>query len=147
MKNRTTFRVIYKDTDAEGVVYYANYLGWFEAGRGELLREHNISLTDLKNKENLVFAVRDLQCEYLKPAVYDDEIIVETEIANLSPARIVFSQKIIRKKDSEILTQATTTLFPINLKTFKPTRMPESVSRQISEFISMSNRSQETTSS
>ena len=125
--------MIYKDTDAEGVVYYANYFGWFEAGRTELLRENNISLIDLKNKENIVFAVKDLQCEYLKPAVYDDEIVVETEIADLSPARIVFSQKIIRKKDAEVLTQAKTILYPINLKTFRLTRIPESVSRQISK--------------
>ena len=109
MKNTLTFRVIYRDTDAEGVVYYANYLGWFEAGRGELVRDLGISLTDLKEKHDLVFAVRDVFCEYLKPARYDEEILVETEISEVKTARIIFSQKILRKSDKMELVRAKVT--------------------------------------
>jgi acyl-CoA thioester hydrolase len=127
MKNTLTFRVIYRDTDAEGVVYYANYLGWFEAGRGELIRDLGISLKKLKDEDNLVFAVRDIFCEYLKPARYDEEILVETDISELKTARIIFSQKILRKSDKAELVRAKITLFPINIKTFKPLAIPDSL--------------------
>ena len=131
MKNKISFRVIYKDTDAEGVVYYANYLGWLEAGRTELIRDLGLSLSELKKKENIVFAIKDIFCEYFKPAVYDDEVVVETEISEVKPVRIIFDQKIIRKKDSELLTKAKVTSFAIDIKTFKPLPIPEHFKKKL----------------
>ncbi|HTY13424.1 MAG TPA: YbgC/FadM family acyl-CoA thioesterase [Candidatus Omnitrophota bacterium] len=130
-KNRTEFRVIYRDTDAEGVVYYANYLAWFEAGRSELIRALGISLPELKKKENIVFAIKDVFCEYLRPARYDDEIVVETEISEVMPVRIVFEQQIRRKVSSELLTKAKVTAFPIDLKTFRPVPIPKELKEKL----------------
>ena len=133
MKNTLNFRVIYKDTDAEGVVYYANYLGWFEAGRTELIRNLGISLIDLKNTENIVFAVKDIFCEYIKPALYDDELIVETEIIENKSASMIFEHHIIRKSDKVLLTKAKATLVALNIKTMKPARIPEKFLNKISK--------------
>lgn len=131
MKNKLNFRVIYRDTDAEGVVYYGNYLAWLEAGRTELIRELGFSLTELKKKHNLVFAVKDIFCEYLSPAFYDDEIVVETRINELKPIRVIFEQKILRKTDSKILAVAKVTAIPIDIKSFKPIRIPEDLKSKI----------------
>ncbi len=135
MKSTLTFRVIYRDTDAEGVVYYANYLAWLEAGRTELIRTLGFSLTELKKKHNLVFAVKDIFCEYFSPAVYDDEIIVETRIGELKPVRVIFEQKILRKSDSKVLAGAKVTAIPIDIKSFKPIRIPENLKNKILKAI------------
>lgn len=125
MKNTVDFKVYYKDTDAEGVVYYANYLGWFEAGRCELLEQIGISLNILKAEKNIVFAVKNVNCEYLKAARLGDEVTVETIIKESGPVRIIFAQKV--RKDSEVLCQAETTLFPIDMNSFRPTKIPQEI--------------------
>lgn len=125
MQNILDFKVYYKDTDAEGVVYYANYLGWLEAGRCELIEQMGFSLKKLKEEQNLVFAIRDVHCEYLKPARLLDQVQVITEIAEVKPARIIFKQKVVRKSDQQLLLEAEVTAFPIDLKNFKPVRVPD----------------------
>lgn len=124
MKNTITFKVYYKDTDAEGVVYYANYLEWFEIGRTELIKDMGISLPEIKDKHAIVFAVKDVFCEYLKPAKYGDEIILETFICQATPARITFKQLVKKNGNQELLTQAKVTLVALNINTLKPTRIP-----------------------
>jgi len=125
MQNILDFKVYYKDTDAEGVVYYANYLGWLEAGRCELLEQMGFSLKKLKEEQNLVFAIKDVHCEYLRPARLMDKVQVITEIAEVKPARIIFKQKVVKKSDQQLLLEAEVTAFPIDLKNFKPVRIPK----------------------
>jgi len=122
VKHSFNYRVIYKDTDAEGVVYYANYLGFFERGRAELLRQMGVDLKKLKTNENLVFAITNVDCNYMLPAQYDDEITVTTEIIEKGKARIVFKQEVLRGK--ERLVTAKFTACAVSLKTFKPQRLP-----------------------
>lgn len=122
MKHQFKQRIIYKDTDAEGVVYYANYLGYFERGRTELMRTLGISLKDFKEKHDRVFAVTKVECDYYSPAYLDDEITIETEMKEISGATIVFKQKALR--NDKILVSADITLCTIRLKTFKPARLP-----------------------
>lgn len=130
MKNLITVRPIYKDTDAEGVVYYANYLGYFEQGRTEYIRDLGLSLKEYKQK-GIVFAVEHVDCNYNAPAFYDDELIIETEIEKVTGARIVFLQKAI--KDNRPLVTAKTTLFSLDIKTFRPIRMPEELLNKLNE--------------
>lgn len=122
MTNRFKQRIIYADTDAEGVVYYANYLKFFERGRMELLREMGISITELKDKQNTGFAIRKVECDYRSPALLEDEITVETEIIKKTGATIVFRQQVLRDKIP--LVSARITACAINLKSFRPMKIP-----------------------
>lgn len=121
MKSTLPIRPIYRDTDAEGVVYYANYLGYFEQGRTEFIRALGISLKDYKQK-GVVFAVEHGDCNYNAPAFYDDELVMETEVEKVTGARIIFAQKIIR--GNQPLVTARITLFALDIKTFRPLRIP-----------------------
>ena len=130
MKNHITVRPIYWDTDAEGVVYYANYLGYFEQGRTEYIRQLGLSLKDLKQR-GIVFSVEHVDCSYNSPAFYDDELIVETEIEKTTGARIIFLQKVIR--DNRPLVTAHITLFALDIKTFRPMRIPQELLDKINQ--------------
>jgi len=123
VKHQFKYRVIYEDTDAEGVVYYANYLGYFERGRTELIRELGISLKKLKEEKGMVFAVVKVDCEYKAPAHYDDEVTVETEIEEAAGATIVFNQKVMRQ--DKVLVTARITLIALDTEKFKPRRLPQ----------------------
>ena len=125
MKHEFKCRVIYRDTDAEGVVYYANYLGFFERGRTELLRKTGVSLRRLKEEEGVLFTIVKVECDYKAPALYDDEITVRTEIEETTSARIVFKQEALR--EDQVLVSARITACAISLKGFKPVRLPERI--------------------
>lgn len=130
MKNKFSTRVIYQDTDAEGVVYYANYLGFFERGRTELLRQMGVSLKAMKEKQGIVFAIIKAECDYRSPAFYDDEITIVTEIQAITPARVVFKQAALRK--DKVLVSAAITACALDIKTFKPVRVPKELSAHVS---------------
>jgi len=122
MKSSFNYRVLYRDTDAEGVVYYANYLGFFERGRTELLREMGIDLKKLRDEEKIVFTITKVECDYLAPAMYDDEITVTTEIASKTKARVIFKQEVLRGET--LLVSGKIEACAVSLKTFKPQRLP-----------------------
>ena len=127
MKHQFTHRVIYQDTDAEGVVYYANYLGFFERGRTELLRQKGVNLKEIKAKDGVVFAITNVNCDYKAPALYDDELEITTEVCETSAVRIVFKQEVYRGK--QLLVSAKVTACSINLKNFRPARIPDAVGK------------------
>ena len=129
MKHQFTHRVIYQDTDAEGVVYYANYLGYFERGRTELLRQMGVSLKDIKAKDGIVFAISNVNCDYKAPALYDDELEITTEVCETSAVRIIFKQEVYRNK--QLLVSAKVTACSINLKSFRPARIPDSIVKSL----------------
>jgi acyl-CoA thioester hydrolase len=122
MKHEFKYRIIYKDTDAEGVVYYANYLAFFERGRTELLRQMGINLKQIKEKQGIIFAVTRVECDYKAPALFDDEITVVSEIVETTSARVIFKQEVLRK--DQVLVSANITVASIGLKDFKPVRLP-----------------------
>ena len=74
---RTRLRVRYAETDRMGVVYYANYLVWFEVGRTEWLRQAGWSYSDMERDAGVLLPVIEVQCEYRQPARYDDEVDVD----------------------------------------------------------------------
>ncbi len=98
VKNLTSYRVIYGDTDQMGVAYYANYLRWFEMGRTELLREIGVPYTSIEEK-GLRFPVTEVSCRYFRPVRYDDAITIETNLTSLGRASLSFHYKIYRKED------------------------------------------------
>ena len=89
MKNITTYRVIYGDTDQMGVAYYANYLRWFEIGRTEFMREAGIPYEQAE-RDGIFFPVTEVQCRYRKPAVYDNLLRIETTVESLSRVAVKF---------------------------------------------------------
>ena len=122
MKHQFKQRIIYKDTDAAGVVYYANYLKFFEQGRTELLRDRGISIKATKEKHGVLFAVTKVECDYLAPALHEDEIAVTTEIVKKTSARLVFKQEVLR--EGQVLVSALITLCSLSVEGLKPTRLP-----------------------
>lgn len=88
-RNETRIRVRYKDTDAMGIAYYANYFVWFEIGRTEWLRALGLSYRDLE-KSGLFLPAIKASCEYLSPARYDDELIVITIVESLRAVKVSF---------------------------------------------------------
>lgn len=102
MENSTTIRVRYKDTDQMGVVYNGNYFTWFEIGRVEFLRNLGIRYLDLE-KMGVYTAVAEAYCKYIKPARYDEEVVIKTKIRRLTNVRIEFEYSLYRKEDNELL--------------------------------------------
>jgi acyl-CoA thioester hydrolase len=92
-KNMTSYRVIYGDTDQMGVVYYANYLRWFESGRSEFLRQIGCPYTQIESR-GYHFPVTELSCRYHKPVHYDDLITIETQLTLVRRATLNFRYKI-----------------------------------------------------
>jgi acyl-CoA thioester hydrolase len=96
---RCELRVIYGDTDQMGVVYYANYLRWFEAGRTEFLRAKGLSYAEFEAREKLVLPVAEAGVSYLSPARYDDLVVVETSLALARRASARFTYEVRRGAD------------------------------------------------
>lgn len=88
-------RVYYEDTDMAGIVYYANYLRYIERARSDWVRKIGIDQLKMKS-DGIVFAVRRLEADYIAPAIFDDQLSVLTEMTQLTPARMVMSQKVLR---------------------------------------------------
>jgi acyl-CoA thioester hydrolase len=93
----TTQRVRYAETDQMGIVYYANYLVWFELGRVELLRSLGLAYSQMEIEHKLILPVVEATCRYRTPARYDDEILIETRPAMLRSSVLKFAYRILRK--------------------------------------------------
>ena len=89
-------RVYYEDTDLAGIVYYANYLKFIERARSEWVRGLGIDQALLRAQQGIVFAVRRVEADYLRPAVFDDVLSVQTVLADHSGARLVLDQAVLR---------------------------------------------------
>jgi acyl-CoA thioester hydrolase len=92
----TRQRVRYAETDQMGIVYYANYLVWFELGRVELLRSLGLAYSQLEKEHKLILPVVDATCRYRAPARYDDEILIETRPALVRESVLKFAYRILR---------------------------------------------------
>lgn len=125
MRNITEHRVRYADTDHFGVVYYARYLDWFEAGRTEILRVKGVTYSDLE-KKGYYAPVVEVKVNYKKPARYDDVIELETTVEHVGNSSIKFVYRVFNKKTKELLCEAYTVNVFIN-KEMKSVRIPDEV--------------------
>jgi acyl-CoA thioester hydrolase len=89
-------RVYYEDTDAGGVVYHSNYLNFFERARTEMLRDLGFEQDELRTKYGVIFAVRTMQIDYLRPAKFNDLLAVSATISQTKKASLIFEQTIQR---------------------------------------------------
>jgi acyl-CoA thioester hydrolase len=94
--HRQAIRVYFEDTDAAGIVYYANYLKFAERARTDMLRDLGVSHAEMMKRDGLVLVVRRCEIDYLKPAKLDDLLTVETEAAKLGGASVDLRQRVLR---------------------------------------------------
>jgi acyl-CoA thioester hydrolase len=118
-------RVRYAETDQMGVVYYANYLVWFEIGRTDLLRQNGWSYREME-VDGYSLPVIEAQCAYKASAKYDDEIEVRTSGGMVSPVRVKFSYEVVRAADRTLLATGSTVHATLD-RDGKPCRLPERV--------------------
>ncbi len=116
-------RVYWEDTDAGGVVYYANYLKFLERCRTEWLRALGVDQPRLKTERGLQFVVVNVTVAFLRPAVLDDEVLVTAELAKFSGATILFKQSIWRN-DAQLI-DATVRAACLDSATFRPRPIPK----------------------
>jgi acyl-CoA thioester hydrolase len=118
-------RVYYEDSDAGGVVYYANYLKFMERARTEWLRNKGFEQTVLKQQYNLVIAVRKISVDYLKPAFFDDLLTITVQLSKIGKASIIMAQQV--QREAEIICKADVKLASINAVTLRPQAFPSDV--------------------
>ena len=122
---RTSVRVRYAETDRMGVVYYANYLVWFEVGRTEWLREAGWNYRAME-RDGISLPVIEAHCEYRLPARYDDEIEIRTRATLLTPVRVRFDYDVMRAGDEAITASGHTVHAALDASR-RPCRLPERV--------------------
>ena len=126
--DRTTtsiVRVRYAETDQMGIVYYANYLVWFEIGRTDWLRETGWSYREIE-RDGLMLPVIEAHCEYRQGARYDDELEIKTRARLKSPVRIQFDYRIVRRSDDTAIADGFTVHAALDLQG-RPVRLPARV--------------------
>jgi len=99
----TRLRVRYAETDQMGVVYHANYLIWMEVGRVEYWRGAGLRYRDMEREDGILLVVAEVNCRYLSPAVYDEEIIVRTSVVEATPRMIRFDYEMLAADDGRRL--------------------------------------------
>jgi acyl-CoA thioester hydrolase len=118
-------RVYYEDTDAAGVVYYANYLKYLERARTEWLAAAGVALTALEREHNAVFVVHRLEIDYCRAARLGDALAVSLEPVERSRVRLVVSQDILR--DDEAIANARVVLACLDPRTWRPVAIPDCI--------------------
>lgn len=122
-------RVYYEDTDAGGVVFYANYLKFFERGRTEFLRSFGIEQDGLLS-EGIAFMVKKVDMDCIKSALFNQLLSVKTTVSSYRKASLVFKQEVFNEND-ELLCQASTLIACVNLHKMKPTPIPTNIIEEI----------------
>jgi len=123
-------RVYYEDTDAGGVVYYANYLKFMERARTEWLRQIGFEQDQLLAQQRVLFPVRRVEVDYLKPARFNDEINVHSRITALGAVSIEFEHDIVRA-DGTTLCRGRVTVACVDADSFRPRPIPDPIQAEI----------------
>lgn len=125
-------RVYYEDTDAGGVVYYANYLKYFERGRTEFFRERGLEVSSYA-AVGVLFVVAHAEIDYRQAARYNDLLDMETEVVDFSRASLTFSH-VIRLRDTEkVVAEGWVRLVCVDAR-FKPKRLPEEIIKIVTKI-------------
>ncbi len=128
MTHSFPIRVYYEDTDLAGIVYYANYRKFIERARTEYLRDLGLDQVAIRAGDGVVFAVRRVEADFLVPARFDDELVVETIVRVVTGARVVLGQDVLRA--GEMVFSAEVTIVALN-GNGRAARLPAEVRRQL----------------
>lgn len=126
-------RVRYSETDQMGYCYYGNYAAYFEVGRVEALRSVGMSYKNLED-QGILLPVSEFSVKYLFPSFYDDELLINTSITEISGARIHFTYEIFNEKNV-LICQAKTILVFLDKKTMRPIQAPASFLKLIENYL------------
>jgi acyl-CoA thioester hydrolase len=131
MKSTFAFpvRVYYEDTDAGGVVYYANYLKFMERARTEWLRSLGFEQDELLKRHGVIFAVRSVQLDFLKPARFNDLLQLTVDVGRHGRASLTLRQR--AKRDDLVLCEGEIKIACIEAKTFTPCAMPNAIAARL----------------
>jgi acyl-CoA thioester hydrolase len=122
--NETRVRVRYAETDQMGVVYYANYLVWMEVGRVEYCKASGFNYRDMEIEDGVMLAVAEARCRYSFPARFDDEVVVQTWVADANSRMVTFAYEMRLAADGRKVAAGETRHIFCN-RELKPCRMPE----------------------
>ena len=128
----TSVRVYYEDTDAGGIVYYANYLRFMERCRTDWLRDLGYDISAINQQYGVFFAVRSTSIEYFKPAQLSDLLTVTVDLQQLKHASLCVDQTIYR--DDELLCEGNIRLASLKADTLNPTPIPEPLITDIKKW-------------
>ena len=120
-------RVYYEDTDSGGVVYHSNYLNFMERARTEWLRNLGINQYNLKLTDNMIFIVANLDIKYKKSALLDDELQINTKLANIKACSLLLQQEIYR--DTELLTVCSIKVACVDATKFNLLKIPSHIKK------------------
>jgi acyl-CoA thioester hydrolase len=126
---RFRVRVYYEDTDAAGVVYYANYLKFMERARTEWLAAIGFPLAEFERAHGVVFVVHRCEIDFKHPARLNDALDVSVEVLHRGASRLVARQQVHR--DDVLLTEARVTLACVDAARFRPVRMPAPLAQRL----------------
>jgi len=130
--HNTKVRVRYGETDQMGYVYYGNYAEYYEVARVEMLRSLGMDYASMENS-GVMMPVLELNCKYIKPALYDQEITIKTTIQNLPGVRIHFKYELFNETGDLINIGATTLVF-VDMAKNKPCLPPENFMEKLRGF-------------
>ena len=122
---RATMRIYWEDTDAAGIVFYANYLKFFERARTEWLRSLGFGQEALRTEAGIAFVVSETRLRYRRPARLDDVIDVSVAVAHLGQASLEIAQE--ARRADELLADGTIRIGCVELGTFRPCRIPNEI--------------------
>ncbi|MBV5309396.1 tol-pal system-associated acyl-CoA thioesterase [Chromatium okenii] len=117
-------RIYYEDTDAAGVVFYANYLRFMERGRTEWLRALGYEQDALRQVEGMLFTARRINLDYLSPARFNDLLMVRTHLTHLGGASLTFTQDVRRDADGILCCRGVTNVACVDAISLRPRRLP-----------------------
>ncbi|SDG85596.1 tol-pal system-associated acyl-CoA thioesterase [Roseospirillum parvum] len=129
-------RVYYEDTDAAGIVYYANYLRFIERARTEMMRRFGLDHTAMAGQDGIAFAVRRIEGDYLSPARLDDALDIHSEVRAIKGASLIMAQAVVRPGPDGPATLArfSLTLACMTLADGRPARLPADLRRRLRDF-------------
>jgi acyl-CoA thioester hydrolase len=120
----TTVNVRYAETDQMGVVYYANYLVWFEVGRSAWCNAKGFHYTDMEAEDDRFLMVAEAGCRYQAPARFEDDIVIRTRLAKATDRVIRYRYEIVQKQTGKLLATGETA-HVITDRNYRPSRLPD----------------------
>lgn len=133
MSGEIKIRVRFNETDAMKYLYHGNYASYYHLSRTELLRRLGLCDKSMEAK-GIILPVIDLQCKYLKPAFYDDELMVRTQLSELSACKLCFEHEVYNE-DNELINSGFTAVAYVNSESRKPVRIPKEIEEKLKYLI------------
>lgn len=136
---RWPVRVYVEDTDAGGIVFYANYLKYFERARTEWVRSQGVALRGRLESDGIAFVVHSLNIQYHRPAVLDDELEVSADLIGGTRTAMTFRQQARRMPDGELLVSGEVKVACVQLPSGRPRRMPDDIQALVDRTLQTNN--------